>query len=421
MTAQPAPPAADGGTSLEHAAIAALEASGARWAVMRDDPLANRGGDIDLIVPPADADRLDVPLSAAGFARLRTWRHGSHRFFLAYDQAGRSWVKLDVVTRLEYRSGAALPDSAVDAVLARAIESNGVTRLAPDDEFWALLLHCLLDRGNVPERHLDRLRALAASDPAGPIRDALGAAAATARAVERAAAGDEAGLLALATALGAALRPASPADRLRDGVGIALSPVLKAIRRPGLTVAVLGPDGAGKSTLVRALADDFVLPARTMYLGLYGGSRARAGSRVPGVTLLRQVGTTLGAAMTAAYHRRRGRLVILDRSGYDVLVPSPSGRRSRKRRVREALIGRLSVRPDLVVILDAPAEVLARRKAEHPKDVLERWRAGYRSLPERLPAGIAVEILDASQNPRRVQAAATAAIWRRFAARAARP
>jgi thymidylate kinase len=126
---------------------------------------------------------------------------------------------------------------------------------------------------------------------------------------------------------------------------------------------------------------------------------------------------TLGGAVAAAYHRRRGRLVILDRSGYDVLVASPDGRRSAKRRIRELLVGRLSARPDLVVILDAPAAVLARRKSEHSRDALERWRAGYRSLPERLPAGVAVEILDASQNPRRVHGAATAAIWRRFAAR----
>jgi thymidylate kinase len=203
-----------------------------------------------------------------------------------------------------------------------------------------------------------------------------------------------------------------------DRAGALASPILKAIRRPGMTVAVLGPDGAGKSTLVRALSDDFVLPARTMYLGLYGGARARQGRSLPGVALARQLSMTLGGAVAAAYHRRRGRLVILDRSGYDVLVPSPTGRRGRKRRIRELLVGRFSARPDLVMILDAPAEVLARRTAEHSREALEQWRTGYRSLPERLPAGVAVEILDASQNPRRVQGAATAAIWRRFAARA---
>lgn len=404
--------------SLEHAAIDALGSANVRWAVLRDDPLAERGGDVDLLVAPSEVDRIDAPLAAAGFVRLPTWRHGAHRFFFAYDEAGRSWVKLDVVSRLEFRTGARLPDAVVDAVLARAIEAGGLRRLDLADEFWALLLHCLLDRGNVPQRHLERLRALAAADPAGPIRDAIGAPRTAERAVALAAAGDEPGLVGLAGELDAVLDHRTVADRARAGVGTLLSPILKAVRRPGMTVAVLGPDGAGKSTLVRSLSGgDFIVPARAMYLGLYGGQRGRSGRSVPGVALARQIGMMLGGSLAAGYHRLRGRLVVLDRSGYDVLVRPTSGPRSGKRRLREAIVARLTPRPDLVVILDAPAELLARRKAEHSREALERWRAGYRSLPERLPAGVAVEVLDASQNPRRVQAAATAAIWRRFAAR----
>jgi thymidylate kinase len=419
MTALAAEPGTETPGTLEVAAIDALGRAAVRWATMRDDPLAHRSGDIDLLVAPGDVDRLDGPLAAAGFARLRTWRHGSHRFFFAYDQPARAWVKLDVVSRLEYQSGARLPETVVDDVLSRTIRVGGLARLAPDDEFWALLLHCLLDRGSVAPRHLARLRDLATDGPAGPIREALAAPRTAERAVERAAAGDEAGLRQLIRELDAALDRPSATDRARDHAGALLSPILKAVQRPGLTIAVLGPDGAGKSTLVRALAADFVLPARTMYLGLYGGRRARTNRSIPGVTLARQLGMTIGASIAAAYHRRRGRLVILDRSGYDVLVPPPSGQRGRKRRIRELLIGRLSARPDLVVILDAPADVLARRKAEHSRDALERWRSGYRSLPDRLPAEIGVEILDASQSPKVVQAAATAAIWRRFAARSA--
>jgi hypothetical protein len=131
VTALPAVRAAPSPGALELAAIAALDEAGVRWAVLRDDPRAQRDGDIDLLVAPGDVDRIDAPLAAAGFARLRTWRHGSHRFFFAYDQPGRAWVKLDIVSRLEFRSGARLPRSVVDAVLARAIRADGVMRLAP--------------------------------------------------------------------------------------------------------------------------------------------------------------------------------------------------------------------------------------------------------------------------------------------------
>ena len=67
-----------------------------------------------------------------------------------YDAGADGWVKLDVVTRLTYRVGRELPGEVVDAVLGRIVTTNGLPRLAPDDEFWALALHCLLDRGAVP-------------------------------------------------------------------------------------------------------------------------------------------------------------------------------------------------------------------------------------------------------------------------------
>src|SRR4029077_12808129 len=55
-----------------------------------------------------------------------------------------------------------------------------------------------------------------------------------------------------------------------------------ALPLPGMTVAILGPDGAGKSTLAAALGASFILPSRTFYAGMYPAGRRRI--RQPGLT-----------------------------------------------------------------------------------------------------------------------------------------
>lgn len=403
--------------SREADALAALERSGARWAVLRGDALEQGAGDIDVLVAADDADHLDRALAAAGFARIRTWRHGPHRFFVGYDAGADGWVKLDVVTRLTYRVGRELPGEVVDAVLGRIVTTNGLPRLAPDDEFWALALHCLLDRGAVPPHHLERLAELASPEPGGPLRLALRAEETAAAVVACAAARDEPGLLALRDELAAALpRPSAP-HRLRAGAAWLASPLLKAAGRPGLIVAILGPDGAGKSTLVPALANGFYLPGRTSYLGLYGGSRRASRGRLPGLNLARQVTAIWGASLAAAYHRRRGRIIVFDRAGYDALLPTPDGRRSLGRLARELLLARWSPKPDLIVVLDAPVEVLRRRRPEHDLAQLEHWRSGYRTLVQRLRGRVEVAVVDASASPQQVQRQVTAIAWQRVVAR----
>ena len=58
-------------------------------------------------------------------------------------------------------------------------------------------------------------------------------------------------------------------------------------------------------------------------------------------------------------------------------------------------------KPDLVLLLDAPAEVLQRRKQEVAPAETERQRAAYRELVGGLPNG---RVLDATQAPEKVGA-----------------
>jgi thymidylate kinase len=84
----------------------------------------------------------------------------------------------------------------------------------------------------------------------------------------------------------------------------------------------------------------------------------------------------------ASLHRRRGSIVVFDRHffadyyAYDV---APR-RRSASRRLHGFVLSRLYPKPDLVVYLDAPAEVLLERKGEGTLESLTRRRQEYLAL-----------------------------------------
>jgi thymidylate kinase len=111
------------------------------------------------------------------------------------------------------------------------------------------------------------------------------------------------------------------------------------------------------------------------------------------------------------YHRRRGRVVLLDRFTYDAALPSPD--LDWRGRVTLAAVRLLSTDPDLVLVLDAPAEVMYARKGEQGVPVLARDRGSYLSLAAGNPAAT---VIDATLAPARVRTHAHRALWRTLAA-----
>jgi len=86
----------------------------------------------------------------------------------------------------------------------------------------------------------------------------------------------------------------------------------------------------------------------------------------------------------AAYFARRGYVVLLDRhfvfDYYHFDIAPQNGRRPFKRRLQGFLFKHTIPEPDLVICLDAPAEVIFARKGEFDVAYLERRRQQYRSL-----------------------------------------
>lgn len=165
------------------------------------------------------------------------------------------------------------------------------------------------------------------------------------------------------------------------------------------------------------LQETFFFPTRPVYMGLYGAGQPRRRSpRGPIEHLARTSGYLLRQWRRyagAAFHRRRGRLVVYDRFGYDALLRD-STNAPVSTRLRRWALAHTVPRPDLVVTLDAPAPVLYARKQEHDPEKLESQRQAYLALSDRLPN---VAIVDTDRSLDEVQREVTWLIWRRYVER----
>jgi predicted ATP-grasp superfamily ATP-dependent carboligase/thymidylate kinase len=198
-------------------------------------------------------------------------------------------------------------------------------------------------------------------------------------------------------------------------------------QRSGLTVALIGPDGAGKTSVARRLAEVLPPPVTYLYMGVNpdssnlllpstrlvhairrargstpdtGGPRdSRRPDRAPPTSrakrslrsarsflrLANRLAEEWQRALVASVQRRRGSIVIFDRHffadyyAYDVTAP---GRRSASRRLHGFVLARLYPKPDLVLYLDAPPETLLRRKGEGTLESLSRRRREYLELEQ---------------------------------------
>jgi thymidylate kinase len=178
-----------------------------------------------------------------------------------------------------------------------------------------------------------------------------------------------------------------------------------ALWRPGIGIAILGPDGAGKSTLAEGLRSRFPTPTRTIYLGLYGPGMAARGAS----GLLRRIGRLWRGWLLGRWHRWRGRLVVYDRYPLDALVPGRSPRV--QTRIRRWIMTHAIPSPELIIVLDASAEVMHARKGEHDVLILEAQRRGYREIARRAGA----HVVDAGRDADLVRRDVTARTWRRLA------
>jgi thymidylate kinase len=409
------------GLGLARAVLAGLDAAGVRWCLLRGGPDGlTAGDDLDVLVAAADLAPAAAAIQAYGLIRLHSHGRGTHRFYLGLDPVTSTWVELDLVTEMAYGRRFEMRTAAADECLARRRRQGGVWVLSPGDEFWALLLHCVLDKGAIPGHHVRRLAELAPSASLdSPLARALPTTTARMLLTDWRPIG-RAGLVARRRALLAAewrTRPVSTARRLAGSAALRLvERPLQAWSRRGVSVALLGPDGSGKSTLAAGIQSTFYFPVRQVYMGLWPSREAPGSAAAQGLRVLLRPFTVWRRYLAALRHRTLGRVVVFDRYVYDALLP-PRGPLVWLKRPYFVLLSWLCPAPNVVLLLDVPGPVMHVRSGEYDPAHLEAERVQYHRLRRRIPH---LQRVDADRAPDLVLADAIARIWRHYVTRAAR-
>lgn len=183
--------------------------------------------------------------------------------------------------------------------------------------------------------------------------------------------------------------------------------VMRVIQPTGVLVVFLGSDGSGKTTVLSQVEHDLA-PAfrRTKQYHLRPFFGQSCGYTAPTKNphdqvyrgflssflklLLWWADFTVGYAVDVFPRLACSTLVLFDRYYYDLLI-DPKRYRYGGPRWLAWLIGKFIPRPDVVIFLDAPAEVLIARKQEISLCELASQRIAYRKLVGKMENGYVVD------------------------------
>lgn len=194
---------------------------------------------------------------------------------------------------------------------------------------------------------------------------------------------------------------------------------------PGLCVAIFGPDGVGKSAVIEQLTEQLSIPFSAViqfhFRPMFGRQQDRPPvtdphAQAPRSLLISSVKLIYwlldcwyGYFIAIRPARRCSGLVIFDRYYPDILV-DPQRYRLPASGLRFARwLAALAPRPDLCVLLDAPAEVVQRRKREVSPAESQRQRLAYLAMFQSMPVKLLVNAdAPVNQVTRQVSAAVCA-------------
>jgi energy-coupling factor transporter ATP-binding protein EcfA2 len=400
------------------AVLDGLTSEGIAHALVRQPSRDGHGIlEADLLVTPASLDEVERRLAAEGFARRSSWGRKPHRFHLRpiTGDGPLDWLKIDLVTDLCFGEWHELPARVALFALTHP-DRPDPDHLVASDELLALVCHALLDgRGLTPAVRL-RLRELAAQ----PLKPAVLAAQLVPdgrgrpswpQLLQMIRAEDWPSLEAVAPLLRKRLtdsRRSVAARRRKNRIARHCTKVLVATRARGRVVALVGPDGTGKSTLAGAVSRTVAVPARVLYGGTYRSGTRR--SKVPGMATVAVAVRLLCTRAAIEWHRLRGRLVILDRHPVEAR-PQPSDLISVRARLRRSFLAALLRKPDLLIALDAPAPLLHERRPEHAVAQLDRDRGRHLALVAQTRGSL---LIDATASAEAVCEETVEVVWERL-------
>ena len=178
--------------------------------------------------------------------------------------------------------------------------------------------------------------------------------------------------------------------------------------RPGLWIAVFGPDGAGKSAAIQRLTQELSLSFRDIERFHFRPRFRRRWDDSPPVTHPQGKpprGTLLsilkllywladywyGYVAVIRPALLNSTLIVFDRYYHDVLVDPVRYRLPASSLWFAKFLARLVPPPDLYILLDVPAEVLQQRKPEVTCEESHRQRLAYLQMLQKMPNAFVVD------------------------------
>lgn len=368
--------------------------------------------DLDIAAHPDDRNRLAAAiqlLARSGFSPIQLINHnvnGNYFVFCWHAGAQLRTAAVDVI--FEHRRGGLIADDGIELTTGR--ERFGDFQVAsPSAEFSYLLLKKAA-KGRVKPEQADRLRELVISlgrERAEKIANKVFSSGKSRKIISACLDGTLPEILPQerrSSWLTGVTR--EPARLLRFLAGDAMRVIRRWIRPNGVLVAILGPDGAGKSSAISGLHSQ-IGPAfwgeRYFHLRPQMFAPRRPSppvtnphakpTRGPVASSLRLTALLidywLGYALQLRQLKPRSFLLVFDRYFFDLLV-DPKRFRFGGPMWLARLYARLVPSPDLVLILEADVETMLARKSELSYEELNRQREAYRQLR---PKGSRVEVI----------------------------
>ncbi|MDZ7265871.1 MAG: hypothetical protein ONB48_00870 [candidate division KSB1 bacterium] len=423
-------PAADAVSSAGRNAYGALlrdvEAAGVEYAILRDHPDQAGMRDLDLLTAAGKRGEFLRCCSRHGFQLIKSGRNNPGKMVLLRWQESGPQI-LDVHERLIYQGYEYMQAA---TVLSRRRREGRYWFLSFEDEWLTLLWHNILGKGQIQPKHRRRLEELLLLRLDEAYLDsqlqAFGL-----RATGREARRNFTKLADNPKAVQHLRRRVlrtlwfHPWQNAVRRLHLALAGIHEKWFGPrrGALIVFLGPDGCGKSSLTKALRAELrsaSLTADIVYLGPWGQSRlplhkilsllnfkpyrpedkakyhnravkpatpgplTRAWRDLKGRIFYLALALELWYRYLAEVlpRLRRGRIVLADRYIYDVLIGYKNRPMNYFRGLREWLC-RTYPRADLVILLDAPPEVIHARKPQFEVAQLQDIRQRYTAVGQR--------------------------------------
>ena len=400
-----------------------LDESGTRYCVLHSwqDLPEGLSSDLDIAVHPDDRNRLAVAircLGKFGFSPIQLINHnvnGNYFVFCWHSGGKLHTAAVDVI--FEHRRGGLIADGGAELTAAR--ERYGDFRVAsPSAELSYLLLKQAV-KGKVKPKQAVRIRELVVL--LGRER---------AEQIARKSFSVTQSRMIISACLDGTLpeillqmRRASwvmgvtrkPINLLRYLAGDTKRLVRRWKRPNGIFVAILGPDGVGKSSAIGGLhgqiggafwgeryfhlRPQFFVPRKPAPPVTDPHAKPPRGKLASSLRLTALLADyCLGYAFQLRQLKPRSHLLVFDRYFFDVLV-DPKRFRFGGPMWLARLYARLVPSPDLVLVLDVDVEIMLARKSELDRAELIRQREAYRRLSVK---GSRVSVINTSGTPEEV-------------------